>query len=133
MMTIKEATDVVAGSLGFGNRATKGGNDILKTPMNSPMNASIITSPAAGGLVGGGKLAKRDSKKRRKGAGKSLAKKAKKSASDKSAKKWVRTLRKHRTNDGTVRTIWKNVQTGDHAVRRVRVLNGVRKGVYTKI
>jgi len=121
MMTIKDATDMVTGSLGFGNKATKGGNHGLN-------NASPINAPSAGGLVGGGKLRKRDSKKRRKGA-----KKAKKSTSDKSAKKWVRTLRKHRTNDGKVRTIWKNVQTGDHAVRRVRVLNGVRKGVYTKI
>ena len=81
-------------------------------------------------MTGGKKMAKRASKKKASGGRKT---KSSKSCKDGTVKKWIRTLSKHRSNDGTVRTIWKNVQTGSHAIRRIRVINGSRKAVYTKI
>jgi hypothetical protein len=60
-------------------------------------------------------------------------KKTGKKTGTKAPKKWLRTARKHRCNDGKKRTIWIKMETGQNYVRRVRVVNGARKAVYTKI
>jgi len=88
----------------------RGGADEMPSMMNSMPSS-----------VGGGKLPKRKLTKKRKGANKTVS------------KKWVRTSRKHRCSDGMLRTVWKNAQTGENAIRRIRVSNGVRKGFYTKV
>jgi hypothetical protein len=83
------------------------------------------------GQAGGAKIPKR-AKAKRSSSEKKKGKKTSNTAKAK-AKKWVRTLRKTRGSDGTMRTVWKNAQTGDYAVRRIRGPVGARKAVYAKI